>query len=304
MRDEFGKQLLKLTLENDNIYAIDGDLAASTRLSYIKDKNPSKFIQAGIAEQNMIGVAAGMATNGLSPWVCTFSTFLTKRALDQIAVSIAQPKLNVKLVGSYSGILNSKLGKSHQSIEDLAIMQSLPNMNIFSPADKYELVEIMKYVNQFKEPVYIRLSRESNNLFNKKYKLEPIKKLNKGEDILFVSTGSHSYYVNNVVNRLKKIGINFGHIHIPFIKPFPIMSFLNEAKKYKKIITVEDHNIIGGFGSTVASIIAEHNPMFVHKIGIKDVNIEAGNDDELLDKYDLSEEYIYYFALNKLKETF
>lgn len=307
MRNTFGKEIAKLAILDKRVYVLDGDLANSTKIDKVHKLSPKKFIQAGIAEQNMVSMAAGMATIGLQPWVVTFNSFLTKRALDQIFVSVAQTSLDVKLIGAYSGILNSSTGKTHQSLEDLAIMRAIPNMRIYAPADSYELKEVIRFANDYKGPVFIRLSRESKNLFNKDYKLSSIKRIGnyiKNCDITILSTGTHSYVANKVYNYLKEFyKVNF--FHMPLVKPLNKVAIGDIAENSKLIVTIEDHNIYGGFGSAVSEVVSELNPTYVLRLGVNDSFIETGSDNSLLVKYKINPysiiKKIESFYNNKMK---
>lgn len=306
MREEFGKYLLELSKKNPDLYVIDCDLANSTKTNYVAENNPSKFIQAGIAEQNAMSLAGGMAASGLQPWIVSFGAFIVERCLDQIKVSVAQPNLNVKIIGCYTGILNSKTGKTHQAINDIAIMRTIPNMVILCPADGRELIQMMDWANKYNGPVYIRLARESNKLFSSHYKFNFNKAywdIYKYSDLTIISTGTHSYYAEKVYIELLTDNINVSFLHIPVIKPIDKESIIKAGKNTKCIITIEDATIIGGLGSAVTEILSEYYPTRVKRIGIQDVNIESGDDKDLLKKYNLDLEYIINTAKEFLNET-
>jgi transketolase len=294
VREEFGKHLLELSKEDSRVYVLDCDLANSTKTNYVAEQNRSKFIQCGIAEQNAMSMAGGMASTGLQPWIVSFGAFIVERCLDQIKVSVAQPKLDVKIIGCYTGILNGKVGKTHQAINDIAIMRTIPGMVILCPADSEELKQMMSWANEYNGPVYIRLTRESNPVYSSFYQWIPFKahKSYFGKDITIISTGTHSYYAEKAVNNLNQEGIECALIDMPMIKPIDKNSIIEAAKETGAIVTVEDHSIIGGLGSAVTEIVSEHYPVPVLRIGIQDKNIEAGTNEELLDKYELSTEYI------------
>lgn len=302
MKQEFGEYLLKLAKKDKKIFVLDGDLANSTKTNLVAEELSNQFIQCGIAEQNMVSMAAGIATCGLQPWVVTFTPFLVKRALDQICVSIAQPKLDVKLIGCYSGILNGKLGKSHQGIEDIAIMRTIPNMVILCPADAEELIQMMSWANDYNGPVYIRLTRESKDFFATTYEFMPYRArqiyYHPENEITIISTGTHLYYAEQALIKLRYEGIRVNILHIPMIKPLDNLSIINTTLNSKFVVTVEDHTIIGGLGSAVAEVLIENNPIPMYRIGIRDKNIEAGTNEELLEKYELSPDFIY----NKIKQ--
>jgi len=295
MRDAFGDKLLAMTREHDNIYVLDGDLATSTKLDKVAEQNPDRFLQMGIAEQNMLGVAAGMAASGLQPWVCTFATFLVKRALDQIAVSIAQPMLDVKLVGAYSGLLTGCTGKTHQGIEDIAIMRSLPGMTVLAPADSVELEQMMEYARSIKGPVYIRVARDAYPvLFDGGYRFEAGKGvwLRKGTDVAIISSGTQTSRALAAVDLLAAEGISAALLHLPSIKPIDREAIERAARMTGAIVTAEEHSIIGGLGSAVAETLVETTPVPMERVGVMDVNSESASNDELLRKYGLTPEDI------------
>lgn len=291
MRDAFGDKLLALSREYDNVYALDGDLATSTKLDKVSEHNPEKFVQMGIAEQNMLGVAAGMATVGLQPWVCTFATFLVKRALDQISVSIAQPMLDVKLVGGYSGLLNGCTGKTHQGLEDVAVMRSLPGMVVLAPADSVELEQMMDFACSYDGPVYIRVARDSYPvLFGDNYRFELGKGvwLREGRDVTVIASGTQTSRAVAAVDELAREGIDAALLHLPSIKPIDRGAIVEAARRTGAIVTAEEHSVIGGLGSAVAEVLVETHPVPMERVGVMDVNSESGPNDELLRKYGLT----------------
>lgn len=291
MRNRFGVKLAELAAADHCVVALDGDLANSTKLDAVATSKPDAFYQMGIAEQNMVGVAVGMSQLGLKPWVSSFASFLTKRAYEQIVVSVAQTNSNVKLIGSYSGLLTSNTGKSHHSLDDLAILSTIPNMQIIAPADAGELEQAMQALYETTQPSYLRVSRdETIPLFIKE---EPFvigkgKVLNEGHDILIVSTGSLTYQVKQAIENCSELSIT--HLHMPSIKPFDAEILVQYAKRAKFVITVEEHYIRGGLGSIVTEILSETHPTFVHRIGVKDEYSGCGTDMELLDAHGLSAE--------------
>lgn len=295
MRDAFGEKLLAMSLEHDNIYALDGDLATSTKLDKVAEKNPDRFLQMGIAEQNMLGVAAGMATAGLQPWVCTFATFLVKRALDQISVSIAQPMLDVKMVGGYSGLLNGCTGKTHQGLEDVAVMRSLPGMVVLAPADSVELAQMMEFAHAYKGPVYIRVARDSYPvLFDGNYRFELGKGvwMREGSDVTIIASGTQTSRAAAAVELLAQEGVSAALLHLPSIKPIDRDAIVRAARTTGAIVTAEEHSIIGGLGSAVAEVLVETVPVPMERVGVMDRNSESGTNDALLKKYGLTPEDI------------
>ncbi|MED4750571.1 transketolase family protein [Brevibacillus choshinensis] len=292
MRDVFGEKLLALSRQDERIVALDGDLANSTKLDKIAENNPEQFLQMGIAEQNMLGVAAGLATVGFQPWVCSFAAFVVKRALDQITVSIAQPKLNVKMVGAYSGLLNGCTGKSHQSLEDMAIMRSLANMIVLAPADAVELDHMMAFANEYDGPVYIRVARDPLPVIfdSASYRFELGKgiQMRRGTDVTLIATGTQTHRAIEAADMMEKEGVSAGVLHIPSIKPIDVAAIVTAAEKTKAIVTVEEHTIYGGLGGAVAEVLGEHAPVPLERIGVRDKNGESGSNDALLQKYGLT----------------
>ncbi|WP_245629057.1 transketolase family protein [Alicyclobacillus shizuokensis] len=293
MRDAFGESLLSLSQADERVYALDGDLANSTKVDRVAHENPEKFLQMGIAEQNMVGVAAGLAAVGLQPWVTSFAAFTSRRALDQVLVSVAQPRLDVKLVGAYSGLLNGKTGKSHQGLEDIAVMRALPNMTIFAPADAVEVSLVMKWANEHSGPVYIRLARDPSPIVFPSSAAHDVAKavwLCEGTDVTLVTTGIQTPRAVAVANLARDQGLSVGVLHVPCIKPLDVPSIVSAAQKTGAIVTAEEHNIIGGLGSAVAEALSETWPVPIVRVGVKDKNSESGPSDALLKKYELDED--------------
>jgi transketolase len=295
MRDVFGDVLLELSLKDSRVYALDGDLANSTKLDKVAEHNGEKFLQMGIAEQNMMGVAAGMATVGLQPWACSFAAFIAKRAIDQIQVSIAQSKLDVKMVGAYSGLLTGCTGKTHQALEDIAIMRSLANMVVLAPADGIEVRKVMEFANQYEGPVYIRLARDPLPLIfdeTHTFKLGKAVKLKEGSDVTIISTGTQTVRSLQAAEALEQQGISAAVLHLPCIKPLDVEAIILAAESTKAIVTAEEHNIIGGLGSAVAEVLVENKPVPMIRVGVRDLNSESGSNEDLLKKYQIAPENI------------
>ncbi|WP_280770700.1 transketolase family protein [Salipaludibacillus daqingensis] len=297
MRDVFGKELAKMSLEDQRVVALDGDLGNSTRLALVEKENPSSFLQMGIAEQNLVGVSAGLATCGMIPWACSFTAFITRRAFDQLVVSVDQPKLNVKLVGSYSGLLTSNTGKTHHSFEDIALMTSLPNMLVFSPGDAKEVQRIMKAMNQYDGPAYLRLSRDEGVDFldesDEEFVIGKAKWLKRGENrdrVACLSTGAMSPRVKRALERLEAEGILITHVHFPTLKPLDERTIIDLAHNHKHLITIEEHYVRHGFGSLVNEVTSSKRPVKTTRIGIQNEYSECGKNEELLDMHGLSPE--------------
>jgi len=292
MRDIFGETLLRLSQEDSKVLVLDGDLATSTKTDMVAKGNPTQFLQMGIAEQNMLGVAAGLATVGFQPWVCTFASFITKRALDQIIVSIAQPNLNVKMIGAYSGLLTGCTGKTHQAIEDLAIMRSIPNMVVLAPADSVELIKAMEFAYDYDGPVYIRIARDPQKQVleyeTHQFELGKGVLLKEGGDVAIISTGTQTERSLEAAGLLEQEGIKASVLHMPSIKPLDEDAVIQVARQTGAIVVAEEHSIIGGLGSAVAETLGEHYPTPIVRVGVRDKNSESGPNDALLKKYNIS----------------
>ncbi len=298
MRDTFSQTLLEITKADPKVYVLDGDLATSTKIDNISIQCPEKFLQMGIAEQNMLSVAAGLATVGIQPWAVTFASFMSKRALDQIQVQIAQPKLDVKMIGGYSGLLTGLTGKSHQALEDLAIFRSLANMIVLAPADAIETSAMIKWANLYHGPVYIRLARDNYPiLFEKNYNFEVGKGviLREGLDVTIISTGTATSRSLEAANILKQRNISAGVLHLPTIKPIDRAAII-QAATTGAIVTAEEHSIYGGLGSAVAEVLVNSKPTPVEFVGVKDRNSESASNDDLLNKYEISSHHIVLAA--------
>ncbi|WP_100331156.1 transketolase family protein [Bacillus xiapuensis] len=305
MRDVFGETLLQLSLDDEKVYVLDGDLANSTKIDKVATRNPEKFLQMGIAEQNMMSVAAGLATTGLQPWAATFAAFLSKRAIDQIQVQIAQPELNVKMIGGYSGLLTGLTGKTHQALEDLAIFRSLAHMVVLAPADGVEVKEVMKFAHRYEGPVYIRMARDPYPvIFSEGYQFEFGKAvtLKEGSDVAIISTGTETSRALEAAEQLAQEGILAAVIHMPTIKPIDKEAIISAAETSGAIVTAEEHSIYGGLGSAVAEVLVEEKPAPMLRIGVKDRNSESGPNEEMLEKYEISSSYIVQAAKKVVKK--
>ena len=301
-REAYGKALVKLGKENKDIVVLDADLSKSTKTADFAKLYPERFINAGIAEQNLLGMSAGIARYGKIPFASTFAVFATGRAFEIIRNSICYPNANVKIAATHAGITVGEDGGSHQSIEDIALMNSLPNMSILVPADAKETDEIIRYAAKHKGPVYIRLGRlNSEDIFDDNYKFEYGKGvcLHEGNDCTIVSTGLMTFTSMKACEILKGEGINVRLIHMPTIKPIDEEIIINAAKETKFILTCEEHSVIGGLGQIVSSVTAQSYPTKVVKLGINDMFGQSGTPNELLKEYGLTKENI----VNMIKEN-
>ena len=290
-REVFGNTLAELGAEFADLLVLDADLASSTRADIFEYAFPDRFVQCGIAEQNMAGMAAGLATVGFVPWVSSFGVFLVKRMLDQVRIAIAQPKLSVKLAGGYTGLLTSKTGKTHQGVQDLAIMRSMPNMTVVAPADGVELRQAMRVVHATPGPAYVRVYRDAMpTIFGGDYQfaLGKVATLREGRDLTIFGTGVQSVRALQAAELLAKEGISAHVVHVPTLKPLDEGGIVAAAERTGLVLTTEEHTIIGGLGSAVAEVLGERCPTRMRRNGIADTYGESGANDALLEKYGIS----------------
>lgn len=291
-RDAYGKALKKLAETRDDIVVLDADLSKSTKTAEFKKIRPEHFINVGIAEQNLMGIAAGIATTGKIPFASTFAMFATGRAFEIIRNSIAYPKLNVKIVATHAGITVGEDGGSHAAIEDISLMRSVPNMSVIVPADGVETEQVIEKILEYDGPVYVRLGRSKIPvIYDEKYKFEIGKgnRLVEGSDVTIVACGIMVSKALDAAASLKDEGIDAEVINMSSIKPFDKDIIINSLKKTKCVVTAEEHNIYGGLGSAVAETLACNSPFPLEMVGVNDVFGESGSPNELLEKYNLTE---------------
>ncbi|MBW7571345.1 transketolase family protein [Caproiciproducens faecalis] len=295
-RESYGEALAELSEKYPQVVVLDADLAAATKSGVFKKACPERFIDCGIAECNMVGVAAGLAACGKIPFATSFAMFSTGRAYEQVRNSVGYPKLNVKIVGSHAGISVGEDGATHQCNEDLALMRTIPGMVVLNPADHYEMKAAVKAAIEHNGPVYIRLGRLAVNSFNNSddYKFELGKgiTLRAGKDITIVATGLMVSRALEAVKTLEEQGIDARLINIHTIKPLDRELIVKAAKETGKIITVEEHNVIGGLGDAVCDALCEEYPVPVIKIGVNDVYGHSGPAVDLLDEFGLNAAHI------------
>lgn len=300
-RDAYGEALKELGGINEDIVVLDADLSGSTKTSLFKKEYPHRFFNVGIAEQNLIATAAGLATAGKVPFASTFAVFASGRAFEIIRNSVAYPKLNVKIAATHAGLTVGEDGATHQALEDLSLMRSLPNVVVLCPADAVETKKCIYKAAEHNGPVYIRLGRSKVPvIFDEDYEFEIGKgvELKDGNDITIIATGVMVSKALEAAEELAKEGISARVINMPTIKPIDKDIIIKAAKETKGIVTVEEHSIIGGLGSAVAEVVSENHPIFIERIGTMDTFGESGDGDELLHKYGLNVENI----VNKAKE--
>jgi len=291
LRDVFGDTMVSLGSSDPNVLVLDADLANSTKADKFAKMYPGRFLQMGIAEQNFVGVAVGLASLGYVPWLSTFTVFFTHRALDPIRMLVAQTHANVKIGAAYAGVLTGLTGKTHHDVQDLAIMRAMPDMTVVAPADAIEGEAIIRWATEYEGPVYVRLARDASpDVFDKQYRFVPGKtiSLKEGSDVLLISTGPQSVRCLQAAELLHGQGISAGVLHVPSIKPVNKEEIASAAEKVKLVVTVEEHTIYGGLGGLVAEVLSEVLPRRVVRFGIDDRWGESAPNDYLLDLFELS----------------
>ena len=291
-REAYGKALVKLSSLNENVVVLDADLSKSTKTADFKNVAPERFINMGIAESNMMGVAAGLSTCGKIPFVSSFAMFAAGRAFEQIRNSICYPRLNVKVCATHAGLTVGEDGATHQSVEDISLMRSIPEMVVINPCDAVETEAAILAVAEYNGPCYVRLGRLAVNVVNDennfKFELGKGITLKEGNDATIIATGIMVETALEAKEVLSKEGIDVRVINIHTIKPIDKELIVKAAKETKAIVTAEEHSIIGGLGSAVSEVVCEECPVPVVKVGIKDTFGESGKPAELLEKYNLT----------------
>lgn len=294
-RDAYGKALKKLAETRDDIVVLDADLSKSTKTAEFQKIKPENFINVGIAEQNLMGIAAGIATTGKIPFASTFAIFATGRAFEIIRNSIAYTKLNVKIVATHAGITVGEDGGSHAAIEDISLMRSVPNMTVIVPADGVETQKVIAEIVEHEGPVYVRLGRSKIPvIYDESYdfKIGKGNILKEGQDVTIIACGIIVSEALEAAKLLKEEGVEAEVINISSIKPFDKEIVIASAKKTKAVVTAEEHNIYGGLGSAVAETLGTNYPVPLEILGVEDVFGESGLPAELLEKYNLTKEEI------------
>ena len=296
-RDSYGATLAELGTEHEDIVVLDADLAAATKTAVFQKAHPERFIDCGIAEANMMGVAAGLAAAGKVPFASSFAMFAAGRAYEQVRNSIGYPHLNVKIGASHAGISVGEDGATHQCNEDIALMRSIPGMVVINPSDDIEAKAATRAAYEHDGPVYLRFGRLAVPVFNDKpdYKFELGKGvvLREGKDVAIIATGLPVYNCLEAAEKLAADGIDAKVINIHTIKPIDEELIAAAALETGKVVTVEEHSVIGGLGSAVCDVLCEKAPTKVMKIGINDVFVESGPALELIKKYGLDADSIY-----------
>lgn len=304
-RDAYGKELEEMGSEYADIVVLEADISKSTRTSYFAKKFPNRFINTGVAEQNEMAIAAGLASCGATPFVSTYSVFASMRACEQIRTFVCYPKLNVKIAVSHGGLTPGSDGVTHQATEDMGIVSTFPNMAVIMPADYYSARKIVRQAYHYKGPVYLRFTRDAVPPIyngNEEFKIGKANILVKGKDIALIGIGDMVYQCMEAAKRLEKLGISASVVDMHTLKPLDEDALLEFAHCSKGIITVEDHQIKNGLGSAVCDFICEKYPIFVKKVGLKNTFAESGEYKLLLKKYDMDADYIVKTAIRLLED--
>ena len=290
-RESYGEALEKLGAENENIVVLDADLSGATKTNMFSKKFPERFFNMGIAEQDMVGTAAGFATANKIPYVSSFAVFLAGRAYDQIRTSVAYPKLNVKLCATHAGITVGEDGATHQMLEDISLMRTMPNMTVISPSDEFQTKWAVNKIKDIDGPVYLRLSRlAAPQIYDEMQEFEFGKgvQIGNGTDATVIATGVTVIEALKAQEELKKENINIRVIDIHTIKPIDKDIIIKAAKETDKIITIEDHSIIGGLGTAVMEVLSENYPKKVTRLGINDTFGSSGKAEKLMEVYGIT----------------
>ncbi len=304
MRQLFARELENAMNQNENIVLLNADLAKPNGFGSFSEKFPNRAINVGIAEQNMASVAAGMSSYGFIPFICTFTPFATRRICDQIAISICYAKQNVKIIGSDPGISAEYNGGTHMSFEDIGVLRSIPNMVIFEPVDNNQLKNILPQIIDYKGPVYIRMFRKSTpDIFkeDEKFNLFSAKTIKEGTDVSIFCSGIMVAETLEANKILEEKGINAEIINIHTIKPIDEESVINSVHKTGAVVTVENHNIMGGLRSAVAEVLSENCPAPLRSVGIRDSFGQVGKMSYLKETYNMTAQDIVQAVMSVLK---
>lgn len=290
-REAYGEALKEIGGELKDIVVLDADLSKSTKTNVFAKAYPDRFFNVGIAEQNLMGTAAGLAAAGKIPFVSTFAMFAAGRAFEQVRNSICYPKLNVKIAATHAGLTVGEDGASHQAIEDISLMRSIPNMTVIVPADATEARQAVAFAANYQGPVYLRLGRSSvPDLFGDSYEFKhgQAVQLADGSDLTIIATGIMVAPARKAAEELIKQGISARVLNIHTIKPIDKAAIVKAAQDTGAIVTCEEHSIIGGLGSAVAEVVVESAPVPLERVGVMDTFGESGKPDALLVKYKLT----------------
>lgn len=294
-RQSYGETLVKLGKENENIVVLDADLAGATKTNLFAKEYPNRFFDMGIAEANMLGTAAGFATCGKIPYASTFAVFAAGRGYDQIRNSICYPNLNVKICATHAGITVGEDGATHQMLEDLSLMRTLPNMTVISPSDDTQTRWIIEEISKKNGPFYVRLARLATPIIydeTQKFEIGKAIQIGEGIDGTVFATGVMVAEAIQAQKELKLQGIDIRVVDVHTIKPIDKEMIVKCAKETKKLVSVEDHSVIGGLGSAISEVLTEECPVKLERMGMKDIFGKSGKAEDLLKYFELTSEAI------------
>lgn len=304
MRDAYAQALVALGERNENVVVLDADVSKSTRSALFAQRFPERFFNVGIAEGNMMNIAAGLAASGKIPFVNSFSFLLTLRAGEQLRTGIAYPRLNVKIAGAYSGLSDSFDGPTHQDPMDIAVVRAMPNMVVVSVSDALQASRVVDAVAEYEGPVYFRLNRNAVPHVSREsdpFQIGQAVWHQHGRDVTLIATGIMVAKALWARECLESEGISTGVLEIHTLKPIDAEAIVHAASESGAIVTAEEHNIYGGLGSAVAEVLSEHHPVPMQRVGIRDMFAESGAYDALLEKYGLTSKAIAAAALSVLE---
>jgi transketolase len=304
-REAYGETLVKLGKENENIVVLDADLSGSTKTALFARQFPDRFFNMGIAEQNMMATASGLATVGKIPFVSSFAMFATGRAWEMLRQSVCLGEKNVKVVATHSGVTVGEDGATHQALEDIAITRVIPHLSVIVPADYYETKKAVEYVANTNGAFYVRLSRSATPVVfdeNVEFNFGKVSVVKEGKDLTVFACGIMVAVSLAAAKLLDKQGISVEVVNVSTLKPLDVEGVVASAKKTGKIVTVEEHNIIGGLGSAISEVLSENLPVKVKRIGIDQQFGRSGTGDELLEKFNLTDKGIAKVCTDFFKE--
>lgn len=290
-RQSYGETLVELGKENEKIVVLDADLAGATKTNLFAKEFPERFFDMGIAEANMFGTAAGLATCGKIPYASTFAMFAAGRGYDQIRNSICYPKLNVKICATHAGITVGEDGATHQMLEDLSLMRTLPNMTVISPSDDTQTRWMIKEISKIDGPVYVRLARLATPIIyeeNQKFEIGKAIQIGEGTDGTVFATGVTVAEAIKAQEELKSQGVDIRVVDVHTIKPIDKEMIIKCAKETKKLVSIEDHSIIGGLGSAISEVLTEEYPVKLERMGMQDIFGKSGKAEELMEYFGLT----------------
>jgi len=306
MRFVYGETLNELIETNPNVMCLEADLSkASGTNPAVASRHPANFLNLGVAEANMIGIAAGLASEGKVPFCATFTCFATRRVYDQVTISVAYANLNVKVVGTAPGITAGANGGTHMCFADLAIMRAMPNLHVYSPCDALELRSVMRHMAAHRQPTYLQLIRQKvPKVFDSEYAFNPEQAilLRAGRDVTLVSTGYMTQFALSVVDEMARAGLSVELLHYPSVKPFDAAALVASARKTRGVVTVENQNLIGGLGGAVCEVLSEQCPTRVRRLGVPDQFGEVATEPYLFDKHGFGPKHIAAACLRMAAE--